>query len=158
MNSTSSTESIAHLLASDPPRSKSLLMTIFGDAIVPHGGMVWLGSLIDLLAPLGVNDRLLRTSVFRLAQEGWLGARRDGRGRAHQQRHVRRAAPLQPRHDSRCQETRRRRAMPVLDHLEIRHGQPLFLQGQSVAPDAGKINAGKRCGTRAALRPCPVKR
>jgi phenylacetic acid degradation operon negative regulatory protein len=41
--------------------------------------MVWLGSLIELLAPFGVNDRLLRTAVFRLAQEGWLGAQRDGR-------------------------------------------------------------------------------
>ncbi|MYM30004.1 phenylacetic acid degradation operon negative regulatory protein PaaX [Duganella sp. CY15W] len=70
---------IAGFLASDPPRSKSLVVTIFGDAIVPHGGMVWLGSLIELLAPFGVNDRLLRTSVFRLAQEGWLGAQRDGR-------------------------------------------------------------------------------
>jgi phenylacetic acid degradation operon negative regulatory protein len=54
-------------------------MTIFGDSIVPHGGVVWLGSLIGLLAPFGVNDRLLRTSVFRLAQEGWLGSHRDGR-------------------------------------------------------------------------------
>jgi phenylacetic acid degradation operon negative regulatory protein len=54
-------------------------MTIFGDAIVPHGGTVWLGSLIELLAPFGVNDRLLRTSVYRLAQEGWLVANRDGR-------------------------------------------------------------------------------
>ncbi|MEO5933616.1 MAG: phenylacetic acid degradation operon negative regulatory protein PaaX [Duganella sp.] len=70
---------IAQSLAGDPPRSKSLVVTIFGDAIVPHGGMVWLGSLIELLAPFGVNDRLLRTSVFRLAQEGWLGAQRDGR-------------------------------------------------------------------------------
>ncbi|OEZ99016.1 phenylacetic acid degradation operon negative regulatory protein PaaX [Duganella sp. HH101] len=70
---------IAGFLASDPPRSKSLVVTIFGDAIVPHGGMVWLGSLIELLAPFGVNDRLLRTAVFRLAQEGWLGAQRDGR-------------------------------------------------------------------------------
>ena len=70
---------IEGFLASDPPRSKSLVMTIFGDTIVPHGGMVWLGSLIELLAPFGVNDRLLRTSVFRLAQEGWLGAQRDGR-------------------------------------------------------------------------------
>ena len=60
------------LPGSDPPRSKSLVMTIFGDAIAPHGGAVWLGSLIELLAPFGVNDRLLRTSVFRLAQEGWL--------------------------------------------------------------------------------------
>jgi phenylacetic acid degradation operon negative regulatory protein len=72
-------EWIASFLATDPPRSKSLVVTIFGDAIVPHGGMVWLGSLIELLAPFGVNDRLLRTSVFRLAQEGWLGAQRDGR-------------------------------------------------------------------------------
>jgi phenylacetic acid degradation operon negative regulatory protein len=72
-------EWIAQFLASDPPRSKSLVVTIFGDAIVPHGGTVWLGSLIELLAPFGVNDRLLRTSVFRLAQEGWLGAQRDGR-------------------------------------------------------------------------------
>ncbi|MES2296538.1 MAG: phenylacetic acid degradation operon negative regulatory protein PaaX [Pseudomonadota bacterium] len=70
-------------LASDPPRSKSLVMTIFGDAIAPHGGAVWLGSLIELLAPLAVNDRLLRTSVFRLAQEGWLGANRDGRRSAY---------------------------------------------------------------------------
>ena len=70
---------IDDFLASDPPRSKSLVMTIFGDAIVPHGGLAWTGSLIELLAPFGVNDRLLRTSVFRLAQEGWLGAQRDGR-------------------------------------------------------------------------------
>ncbi|UUZ46965.1 hypothetical protein LP420_25380 [Massilia sp. B-10] len=74
-----STEWIADFLANDPPRSKSLVMTIFGDTIAPHGGTVWLGSLIELLAPFGINDRLLRTCVFRLAQEGWLVANRDGR-------------------------------------------------------------------------------
>lgn len=79
MKQLTSTEWIAHFLATDPPRSKSLVMTIFGDAIAPHGGAIWLGSLIELLAPFGVNDRLLRTSVFRLAQEGWLVANRDGR-------------------------------------------------------------------------------
>jgi phenylacetic acid degradation operon negative regulatory protein len=77
------TEWIAQFLATDPPRSKSLVMTIFGDAIAAHGGEIWLGSLIELLAPLGVNDRLLRTSVFRLAQEGWLVANRDGRRSAY---------------------------------------------------------------------------
>jgi phenylacetic acid degradation operon negative regulatory protein len=70
---------ITAFLAAEPPRSKSLVMTIFGDAIAPHGGEAWLGSLIDLLEPFGINDRLLRTSVFRLAQEGWLGSQRDGR-------------------------------------------------------------------------------
>ncbi|UGQ45708.1 phenylacetic acid degradation operon negative regulatory protein PaaX [Massilia endophytica] len=74
---------IAQSLASEPPRAKSLVMTVFGDAIAPHGGEAWLGSLIELLEPFGVNDRLLRTSVFRLAQEGWLGSQRDGRRSAY---------------------------------------------------------------------------
>jgi phenylacetic acid degradation operon negative regulatory protein len=54
-------------------------MTIFGDAIAPHGARLWLGSLIELVAPMGVTDRLVRTSVFRLVQEGWLVASREGR-------------------------------------------------------------------------------
>ncbi|MBC7415345.1 MAG: phenylacetic acid degradation operon negative regulatory protein PaaX [Herminiimonas sp.] len=66
-------------LARDPPRAKSLLVTLFGDAINPHGGKVWLGSLIALMAPFGINDRLVRTSVFRLGEEGWLSGQRDGR-------------------------------------------------------------------------------
>lgn len=83
MKNTSSSAWIADFLASEPLRSKSLVMTIFGDTIAPHGGTAWLGSLIELLAPFGVNDRLLRTSVFRLAQEGWLGAQRGGRRSAY---------------------------------------------------------------------------
>ena len=83
MKNTRCTAWIADFLESDPPRSKSLVMTIFGDAIVPRGGAIWLGSLIELLAPFGVNDRLLRTSVFRLAQEGWLTSQRDGRRSAY---------------------------------------------------------------------------
>jgi phenylacetic acid degradation operon negative regulatory protein len=70
---------IDHFLSNDPPRSKSLVMTIFGDAIAPHGARLWLGSLIELVAPMGVTDRLVRTSVFRLVQEGWLVASREGR-------------------------------------------------------------------------------
>jgi phenylacetic acid degradation operon negative regulatory protein len=79
MTQPSSHEWINHFLETDPPRSKSLVMTIFGDAIAPHGGRLWLGSLIELVAPLGVTDRLVRTSVFRLVQEGWLVANREGR-------------------------------------------------------------------------------
>ena len=60
-------------------RTKSLVMTVFGDAIAPRGGSVWLGSLIALLEPLGIGERLVRTSVFRLAEEGWLEASRSGR-------------------------------------------------------------------------------
>ncbi|MEW6762212.1 MAG: phenylacetic acid degradation operon negative regulatory protein PaaX [Pseudomonadota bacterium] len=70
---------IDHFLSSEPPRHKSLVMTLCGDTIAPHGGAFWLGSMIELLGPLGVSDRLVRTSVFRLVQEGWLVASREGR-------------------------------------------------------------------------------
>jgi phenylacetic acid degradation operon negative regulatory protein len=55
------------------------LVTIFGDAIAPRGGVVTLGSLIQLAAPFGLTERLVRTSVARLAQDGWLAARKYGR-------------------------------------------------------------------------------
>ncbi|HEY8552916.1 MAG TPA: phenylacetic acid degradation operon negative regulatory protein PaaX [Burkholderiales bacterium] len=70
---------LERFLAQQPPRAKSLVVTIFGDAIVPHGGQIWLSGLIDLLAPFGIDHRLTRTSVFRLTREGWLESRRAGR-------------------------------------------------------------------------------
>jgi phenylacetic acid degradation operon negative regulatory protein len=62
-----------------PIRGGSLLVTIFGDSVALRGGVVTLGSLIQLAMPFGLTERLVRTSVARLAQEGWLAARRDGR-------------------------------------------------------------------------------
>jgi phenylacetic acid degradation operon negative regulatory protein len=70
---------IRRQLAQAPPKAKSLVVTVWGDSIAPHGGALWLSGLIGLLAPFGVNERLVRTSVYRLAQEGWLAARQDGR-------------------------------------------------------------------------------
>ena len=70
---------ITRQLRQDPPRAKSLVMTVFGDALAPRGGAVWLGSLISLLAPFGISERAVRTSVFRLVEEGWLEASRSGR-------------------------------------------------------------------------------
>jgi phenylacetic acid degradation operon negative regulatory protein len=61
------------------PRAKSLLVTVWGDAIAPHGAGIWLGSLIRLVAPLGLNERLVRTSVLRLSREGWFTVAREGR-------------------------------------------------------------------------------
>ena len=66
-------------LTADPPRARSLIVTVWGDALAPHGGAVWLAGLIRLMAPFGINERLVRTSVFRLAQDGWLSAAPQGR-------------------------------------------------------------------------------
>ena len=70
---------IGRELASAPPRATSLIITVWGDAIAPHGGAVMLAGLFELLEPFGINERLVRTSVFRLAREGWLAARPVGR-------------------------------------------------------------------------------
>jgi len=60
-------------------RAGSLIISVFGDAVLPRGGRIWLGSLIRLLEPLDLNERLVRTSVFRLAKEEWLQAQAQGR-------------------------------------------------------------------------------
>lgn len=60
-------------------QATSLIITVFGDAVLPRGGRIWLGSLIRLLEPLDLNERLVRTSVFRLVKEGWLIAETVGR-------------------------------------------------------------------------------
>ena len=60
-------------------RAGSLIVTLFGDAIRPRGGTVWIGSLIRVLKDFGVNERLVRTSVFRLARDNWLEVEQVGR-------------------------------------------------------------------------------
>ena len=62
-----------------PLRGGSLIVTLFGDAIMPRGGAVALGSLIALAAPFGLNERLVRTATVRLAKDGWLEGRRAGK-------------------------------------------------------------------------------
>lgn len=60
-------------------RAKSLLVTVYGDAILPHGGSVWLGSLINLVEPFGLSERMVRTAVFRLSKDDWLTSTQIGR-------------------------------------------------------------------------------
>ncbi len=60
-------------------RANSLIITIFGDALLPRGGTVWLGSLIELARCFGISERLVRTGVYRLAGEGWLASETRGR-------------------------------------------------------------------------------
>jgi len=62
-----------------PLRAGSLIISLFGDAITPRSEKVWLGSLFQLLAPFGINERLVRTSVYRLVNENWLEADKQGR-------------------------------------------------------------------------------
>lgn len=70
---------VAPLLDAVAPRAKSLIITVYGDAVLPHGGSAWLGSLIDLMAHFGMSERIVRTSVFRLCKDDWLDNTQIGR-------------------------------------------------------------------------------
>ena len=55
------------------------MVTVWGDCVSPHGGTVWLRSLINLVEPLGLNDRMVRTAVFRLQKDKLLSSAKMGR-------------------------------------------------------------------------------
>lgn len=61
------------------PRAKSLIVTVYGDALLPRGGEVWLGALARLVEPFGLGERAVRTAVFRLVQDGILMVTKQGR-------------------------------------------------------------------------------
>ena len=77
--STAAAELVARFRRQKPLRGGSLIVTLFGDSIMPRGGAVALGSLIALAAPFGLNERLVRTAAARLAKDGWLEGRRIGK-------------------------------------------------------------------------------
>jgi len=57
----------------------SLVVTIFGDAIEPRGGIFRLGSLQRITEIIGIKNNALRTAMSRLASDGWLDRQRIGR-------------------------------------------------------------------------------
>lgn len=63
----------------EPSRTWSIIITIYGDAIVPRGGSVWLGTLSAFFKALGISDGVVRTAVSRLASDGWLERTKVGR-------------------------------------------------------------------------------
>jgi phenylacetic acid degradation operon negative regulatory protein len=77
--STAADELVARFRRQRPLRGGSLIVTIFGDSIMPRGGAVALGSLISLAAPFGLNERLVRTATARLAKDRWLEGHRAGK-------------------------------------------------------------------------------
>lgn len=57
----------------------AFIVTIYGDVVVPRGGVLWTGTLIDLCAGVGINESLVRTAVSRLVAADQLAGERIGR-------------------------------------------------------------------------------
>jgi phenylacetic acid degradation operon negative regulatory protein len=66
-------------LKREPSRTGSIVITLFGDAIVPRGGSVWLGTLLEFFKALDVDSGVVRTAMSRLAADGWLERHKVGR-------------------------------------------------------------------------------
>ena len=63
-----------------PPRTGSLIITLFGDAVVPRGGALAIATIIALFEPMGIGGQVVRTAVSRLVSEGWLERAGKARG------------------------------------------------------------------------------
>lgn len=59
--------------------ARSVIVTILGDALLPVSKSAWLSQLFKLAMPFNFSSRLVRTSLFRLADEGWVTGERHGR-------------------------------------------------------------------------------
>jgi phenylacetic acid degradation operon negative regulatory protein len=66
-------------LQTQPSHTGSLIVTIFGDAVLPRGGEIALSSLLSLCADLGIASGVVRTAMSRLAADGWFISSRTGR-------------------------------------------------------------------------------
>jgi phenylacetic acid degradation operon negative regulatory protein len=66
-------------LKREPSRTGSIVITVFGDAVVPRGGSVWLGTLLKFFETIDIDSGVVRTAMSRLAADGWLERSKVGR-------------------------------------------------------------------------------
>jgi phenylacetic acid degradation operon negative regulatory protein len=62
-----------------PIRAGSLIVTVFGDAVMPRGGVLSLTSLHEIMRAFRISDTLVRTALSRLVSEGWFERWKVGR-------------------------------------------------------------------------------
>src|ERR1700704_3132591 len=70
---------IIEQLKREPSRTGSIVITLFGDAIVPRGGSVWLGTLLEFFKTLDIDSGVVRTAMSRLTSDGWFERSKAGR-------------------------------------------------------------------------------
>ncbi len=70
---------IVDQLKREPSRTGSIVITVFGDAIVPRGGSLWLGTLLEIFQALDIDAGVVRTAMSRLTADGWFERSKVGR-------------------------------------------------------------------------------
>ncbi len=70
---------IRRLRADGSLKAWSLIITFFGDSIVPRGGNVSASTVQIVLAEMGIGAGAVRTAFSRLASDGWVERQKNGR-------------------------------------------------------------------------------
>src|SRR3954452_7702633 len=70
---------IVEQLKREPSRTGSIVITVVGDAIVPRGGSVWLGTLLEVFTALDIDSSVVRTAMSHLTADGWFEPTKVGR-------------------------------------------------------------------------------
>ncbi|SOE08800.1 PaaX family transcriptional regulator [Hoeflea halophila] len=72
-------ERLTALQAAQRLSAWSLIVSFFGDAIGPRGGVVSAGTVQSVMQRLGIGAGAVRTAISRLSAEGWIERTREGR-------------------------------------------------------------------------------
>ena len=59
--------------------ARSLLLTVFGEYVLPAGASAWTSALLRVSAGLGVEEKAARQALGRLSADGWIASSRAGR-------------------------------------------------------------------------------
>ncbi|MFV2174945.1 PaaX family transcriptional regulator C-terminal domain-containing protein [Actinomadura sp. LOL_016] len=59
--------------------ARSLLLTVFGEYLLPQGRPVWTSTLLHVLGGLGVEEKSARQALNRMSAGGWIESERSGR-------------------------------------------------------------------------------
>ena len=70
---------IQRLLDGERLRAASFIVTVYGDVVEPRGGLLWMGTLVEVCALAGISETRVRTAVSRLVAAGRLEGTRVGR-------------------------------------------------------------------------------
>jgi phenylacetic acid degradation operon negative regulatory protein len=126
--------------ARKPARIWSLIVTLYGDAVVPRGGSLWIGSLIGIMALFKIDAGHVRTAVSRLSSDGWLASTK--RGRASYYRLSRSGE------DAFLQATQR-----IYSAVPVRHGDLLVAAIGPAADDAAALRNELKAAGYASVSP-----
>lgn len=70
---------VAAFNRSKPVRAGSLIITLYGDAVVPRGGSLSLADIVRIMQLFGIDSGHVRTAISRLTTDTWLERKKAGR-------------------------------------------------------------------------------